>query len=173
MGTAGGVLFCCIFYVVISTIMHVSGFDVAEMDSLIVIAYNTNIQIGDFMFVGVLFSSLGAVMDVSVSVASSVSEISETSPESDFDGLFRSGLRIGRDIIGATSNTLIMAFIGSSMVALIVFRIYNYQYNLLISHNDIALDILQAVASASALILCAPLTAFVAAHTYKQRHKSL
>jgi uncharacterized membrane protein len=95
-----------------------------------------------------------------------VEEISETNPKATKESLFRSGVKIGRDIVGATLNTLIMAFTGASLITLILFRIYNYQFTLLINQNEVAIEILQAAASSSALILCAPITAYIAARFY-------
>jgi len=166
LGTTAGVLLCCLFYFVISQALHITGYNISEIDSLIVIAYNTNIKVGDLLFCGVLLASLGAVIDVSVSVASSVAELSETSAVVSFQSLFRSGLRIGRDIIGATANTLILAFTGSFFTTLVMLRIYEVQFNHLINLDEIAIELLQALASSSALILCAPLTALIAARFY-------
>ena len=171
LGTAIGIIFCCFFYALLSRALRITGYNVPEIDSLIVIAYNTGISVGDFLFCGVLIASLGAVIDVSVSVASSVAELSEASANASFDGLFRSGMRIGRDIIGATTNTLILAFVGSFFTTLVFLRIYEVQYNHLINLNEIAIELLQAIASSSALILCAPATAFTAAKFYSSSAK--
>jgi uncharacterized membrane protein len=59
-----------------------------------------------------------------------------------------------------------MALTGSFFVTLIMFRIYNIQFNQLINIDDIAIELLQVLASSSALVLCAPVTAFVAAYLY-------
>jgi uncharacterized membrane protein len=166
LGTGIGAAFCCIFYVLISRALHITGYNIPEIDSLIVIAYNTNIKIGDFLFCGVLVASLGAVMDVSVSVASVIAELSETGADISFERLYRSGMKIGRDIVGAMSNTLILAFTGSFFTTLIILRVYQAQYNYLFNSNEIAIEVLQAVAPSSALILCAPVTAAIAARAY-------
>ena len=167
LGTGIGVAICCMFYALLSQALHITGYNVPQIDSLIVIAYNTNIKVGDFLFCGVLIASLGAVIDVSVSVASSVAELSDVNENMSFESLFHSGIKIGRDIIGATANTLILALTGSFFTTLIFLRIYEVQFNHLISLNEIAIEILQAVASSSALILCAPVTAYISARLYR------
>jgi uncharacterized membrane protein len=166
LGTCIGLVLCCMLYVLISSAFRITGYNIPEIDSLVVVRYNTNIEISDFLFAGILTASLGAVMDVSVSVATSVAELRETNPALGFEDLFRSGLRIGRDIIGSTANTLIMAIVGSSLTTFIMFRIYKYQYNLLINDDDIAIEILKTITSSAALILCAPVTAYIAARIY-------
>jgi uncharacterized membrane protein len=79
-------------------------------------------------------------------------------------------VKIGRDIIGATANTLILAFTGSFFTTLIFLRIYEGQFNHLISLNEIAIEILQAVAASAALIFCAPATAYIAARLYRGKN---
>ncbi|MDR0458987.1 MAG: YibE/F family protein [Coriobacteriales bacterium] len=169
LSTTTGVLLCCLFYTLISQALHITGYNISDIDSLVVIAYNTNIKVGDLLFCGVLLASLGAVIDVSVSVASSVAELSETNALASFHQLFRSGVRIGRDIIGATANTLILAFTGSFFTTLVILRIYEIQFNHLINLDEIAVELLQALASSSALILCAPITALIAARVFSRR----
>ena len=171
IGTVVGVALCGVFYALISGALRISGYNVPEIDSLIVIAYNTNIRVGELLFCGILITSLGAATDVSVSVASSVAELSGTNAEATFQGLFRSGMRIGRDIAGAMSGTLILAFTGSFFTTLILLRIYEVQYNHLINMDEIAIEILQAAASSSALILCAPITACIASRLFCARPK--
>jgi uncharacterized membrane protein len=166
LGTSAGVILCCAIFLLLSRMLMISGYQIAEVDSLVVIEMNTNIKIGEFLFVSVLIASLGAVMDTSVSVASSVAEIGEAHAVGSFKKLFQSGLRIGRDVVGATLNTLIMALTGTSLITLILFRVYKYPYPLLINHNEVAIEIMQAAASSAAMILCAPITAFIAARAY-------
>jgi uncharacterized membrane protein len=166
LGTAVGVALCCLFYALLSRALHVTGYCAPQIDSLIVIANNTGIKVGDFLFCGVLIASLGAVIDVSVSVASSVAELSAVNDKMTFGALFRSGVKIGRDIIGATANTLILALTGSFFTTLIFLRVYEVQYNRLINLNEIAIELLQAITASSALILCAPITAYFAARLY-------
>lgn len=171
-GTSIGVILCCIFFAGISYSLKITGYNVPEIDTLILIEQNTNIKVGDFLFVSVILSSLGAVFDVSVSVASSIAELSETKPSSTVKSLYQSGVRIGRDIIGATANTLIMALTGTSLISIIMFRFYHFDTNYIINMNEIALELMQVLASTSALILCAPATAYLAAHLYgKQQLK--
>ena len=68
--------------------------------------------------------SLGAVMDVGISIASSIEEIHRTNPSLPSKNLFLSGMNVGKDIIGTMTNTLILAYTGSSIPLLIVFMAY-------------------------------------------------
>ena len=173
VGTGLGIVICCLLFGIISYMLQITGYNVSQVDALVLIENNTDIRIGGFLFIGVLIASLGGVMDVSVSVASSVAELKDTNPTLSFKSLFRSGVVIGRDVVGATLNTLIMAFTGSAFVSLILFRIYDYPLIMLINNDEIVIEVLQALASSSALILCAPITAFITARVYTNTKKKL
>ena len=86
----------------------------------------TDIKIGGLLFSGILIASLGAVMDVAMSVSSAISEIHDKAPELSSVELFKSGMNVGRDMMGTMSNTLILAFVGSAVSELVI----NYAYNL-------------------------------------------
>ena len=76
---------------------------------------SSKLDIGGMLFSGILIASLGAVMDVAMSVSSCLAGNSDNSSsifqEKD---MFRSGINIGRDMIGTMSNTLILAYVGGS-----------------------------------------------------------
>jgi len=165
-GTSIGILFYCLFYVIISTALHVTGFNVSEMSSLITIGFNTYAGISELLFCAILIASLGAVMDVSVSLSSVIAELHETNPEANFKALFRSGMKIGRDLIGSSSNTLILAFTGTFLISLILFRVNNFSYNMLINRVDIAVEVLRAISASVAMVLCAPATAIIGAYAH-------
>lgn len=72
----------------------------------------TDIQVGQLLFAGILIAASGAVMDVGMSIASTLNELKEKNPMMTSGELFRSGMNVGRDMMGTMSNTLILAFTG-------------------------------------------------------------
>jgi uncharacterized membrane protein len=75
---------------------------------------------GELLFAGMLIASLGAIMDVAMSVASSVCEVHASNPLLARGYLLRSGMNVGRDIMGTMANTLILAFTGASLNTIIL-----------------------------------------------------
>lgn len=75
-------------------------------------------------------------------------------------------MKIGRDIVGSMSNTLILAFAGTFFISLVMFRINKFDYGMLINSTDIAIEILRAISASSSLVLVAPVTAFIASKMY-------
>ncbi|MCD8027926.1 MAG: YibE/F family protein [Erysipelotrichaceae bacterium] len=112
VSTILGVLFAAICFYLMSIILHINGFSSDESESLILINQATGLKVIDILFAGILISSLGAIMDVGMSIVSSLYEIFHHKPDITSKELFFSGIEIGKDMIGTMTNRLIFAFTG-------------------------------------------------------------
>ena len=77
--------------------------------------------------------------------------------------LWRSGMRIGRDMVGTMTNTLILAFAGTSLVTLIRLWAQGPSYRMLLSSRFLAVELISALSSSIGVILAVPLTALISA----------
>ncbi len=135
-----------------------SGFNVSDIESLMTVYETNDIQVGGLLFAGLLISSLGATMDVAMSIASAMEEIVRQNPAISRRELFRAGLRVGRDMMGTDSNTLILAFAGTSISALLLDYAYDLPYLQVINSNNIDLQIMQGLSGSFGIVLCVPVT---------------
>jgi uncharacterized membrane protein len=110
-------------------------------------------------------------MDVAMTIASSMHELSEHMSQKDFRKLFSSGMNIGRDAIGTMTNTLILAYIGSSLVLVMLLMVYSNNAYTLFSMEMIATEGVQAVTGSMGILFAVPLTAFFSAYIYNKRPK--
>lgn len=115
------------------------------------------------LFAGIVIGALGAVMDVAISIASSITEIHLANPKMSVGQLIRSGLNIGRDIIGTMSNTLILAYTGSSLPLMLLLLANEVPYLKYINLDMIATEIIRALSGSIGLFLAVPFTAIVSA----------
>lgn len=161
LGTVIGVIIAGIFAASFGYVSKISGYNVAEIEELVYIGNNTNLQIGGILFAGILIASLGAVMDVSMSVASTLNEIYEKNPNLNKKELFKSGINVGRDMMGTMSNTLILAFTGGSINTLIFSYAYCMQYNQIINMYSIGIEIMKGISGSIAVILTVPLVSLI------------
>lgn len=160
-------------YALFSKILKVTGCNIEEAESLVIIAKANGIKLEGILFAAVIIASLGAVMDVAVSLGASLSEISSLNPELGKKDLFRSGMNIGKDMIGTMTNTLILAFAGDSLATLLVFIAYGMQFNQFVSSNFLALEVSKGLAGSAAIVLTVPISAIVSAIGYgKNKHKN-
>lgn len=163
LGTIGGVAVSAGIAVLFDALTRTSGYTFSDTESLLAISSHSGLQVGSLFFAAVLISSLGAVMDVAISVASSVNEVHQSNPGFGTRTLFASGMNVGRDMMGTMANTLILAFTGSSLVMLIQVYTYNMPYNQVMNSNHIASEIIQALAGSSAVVLTVPMVSWLSA----------
>lgn len=156
LGTAAGVAIAALTELVFSALTHASGYTLGDTDAILAVSSHSGLQVGSLLFAAVLISSLGAVLDVAISVASSVNELYQSSPGAGGRALFRSGMNVGRDMMGTMANTLILAFTGSSLLVLIQIYTYNMPYEQVMNSNNVTVEILSALTGSMAVILTVP-----------------
>jgi len=140
-------------------------------EQLIYIAQDYQIQIHGLMFASILIASLGAVMDVSMSIASSMQEIYTTNPDISMKDLMKSGLVVGRDIMGTMANTLILAFAGGSLSLILLIWGYQMDYRQMINMPFISIEVIQGLSGSIGVILTVPFTALVSAWLLERKSK--
>ena len=106
-------------------------------------------------------------MDVAMSVGSSMWEILNQKPEMTKRELWKAGIQVGRDMMGTDSNTLILAFAGSSVSMLILDYAYDLPYRQIINSNNIGIAIMQGLSGSFGIVLSVPLTVLIASFLYK------
>lgn len=164
LGTIIGVIIAAVFAAIFGNFAQISSYNVSEIEDLVFVANNTDLKIGGLLFAGILIASLGAVMDVSMSIASTITEIYSQNNSLSRCELFKSGITVGRDMMGTMSNTLILAFTGGSLSALILNHAYAVKYDQLINMYSIGIEIMQGVSGSIGIILTVPLVSFIASN---------
>ena len=154
LGTVVGVIISGVTAWAFGKIAGISGYNVSNIDTLISVANCTNIKVGDLLFAGILISSLGAVMDVGLSIASTIAELHSVKPELTWTQLFQSGMNVGKDMMGTMANTLILAFAGGSLSELLLDYAYDLPYVQLINSYTIGIEVMQGVAGSIGITDC-------------------
>lgn len=174
IGTIIGVIIAGICAAGFGYVAKISGYNVSEVEELVFVANNTELKVGGILFSAILIASLGAVMDVSMSISSTLTEIYNHNKNIGRVELFKSGINVGRDMMGTMSNTLILAFTGGSINTLILNYAYVLKHNQIINMYEIGIEIMQGVSGSIAIILSVPLVSIISSYflTYG-RKKSL
>lgn len=159
VGTIGGLFISGIIAFVSNSAIRVKGLTDEEVQSLIFASHNPNLNIGGLLFAAAIMGALGAVMDVSISIASSMNEIRDANIEIGVKDLIKSGINVGRDIMGSMSNTLILAYAGGAMYLMLMLASANMGLSQTINQDVIAAEIIKGLAGSIGLIFAIPLTA--------------
>ena len=117
---------------------------------------------------GIILGAVGAMMDVSMSISSSVNEVKQVNPNISVRQAIRAGLNVGRDIMGTMADTLIFAYLGAQMITMLLPRIHFpeagvlYPFLRLVNDEATAVAIIQAVIGTIGLVLTVPIAAMIA-----------
>ena len=153
----------CLLFAASSAMLHIGGFQTDQAEGLLVVAQNTGLDIKNMLFAATMIASLGAVMDVAVSLMSALWELKQRQSALDAKQMFRSGMNIGKDMIGTMSNTLIFAFAGNALATMLSLTAYGVQNSQLLNSDYIALELAQGLCGTGGVILTVPIASAVAA----------
>ncbi|TDU05303.1 putative membrane protein [Streptomyces sp. 846.5] len=123
----------------------------------------TGIKLPGLLLAGVIIGSLGVLNDVTVTQASSVWELRAADPTMGTRALYRAGIRIGRDHIASTVNTLVMAYAGAALPLMLLFTIANRGVWTVATSEIVAEEVVRTLVGSIGLIASVPLTTFLAA----------
>lgn len=167
LGTIVGVIIAGTISYIASNIAHISGLTSNEAEGLIYIAEHRNVKIKGLTFSAILIASLGAIMDVAMSIASSIFELEKSNPKSNSKELLKSGMSIGKDIMGTMSNTLILAFAGSSLNMILFIIAYGMPYRQIVNLDFLVAEVIQGISGSIGIVLTVPITAIIASRMAK------
>ena len=166
LGTILGVLIAGIFATIFGKITRVTGYNIEDIETMVYVAQNSKLQIGGVLFSGILIASLGAVMDVAVSISSTIEEIHNKKPELTSKELFKSGINVGRDMMGTMSNTLILAFTGGAVNTMILIYAYIMPYLQVVNMYSIGIEVIKGISGTLGIVLTVPLVSLISAKVY-------
>ncbi len=163
-GTLFGVAAAMVFGLMAQELTKIDGLRGEDVEALLQVRQTGgSIRLKDLLVGGFVLSALGAVMDVTMGIASSISEIHSASPAMGTAALFRSGMNVGRDMVGTMTNTLILAFLGSSFTLILYLWSMELQPHQLLSSALVTIEVISSLSSSIGVILAIPVTALLSA----------
>lgn len=160
LGTLGGVVSSGIVAIIFSHLAKLSG-ACEEAIQLSMNMTTVNFNFRALIFAGIVIASLGACMDVGMSIASSLDEIKNKTKNISWKELFKSGMNIGKDVIGTMTNTLILAYVGGALTLILLFLACNMGMSEILNKETIAEEIISAIAGSMGVVFTVPITALI------------
>ncbi|WP_372530567.1 YibE/F family protein [Euzebya sp.] len=164
VGTAGALLVTiglALVAVEVTTLTGLSSEDV----QLVRFATGTELDVRGLLLAGIIVGTLGVLDDVTVSQASTVAALRRADPGASDRAVFAAALRVGRDHIAATVNTLFLAYAGAALPLLILFSVGGGAVGETLTSELVAQEVVRTVVGSIGLVLAVPLTTAVAAAT--------
>ena len=169
IGCAAGVGISGLLTLIMNQLLHLTGFVDENSLYLSAMLSEGNVDLNAIMFAGILIGALGAVMDVAMSISSALWEIAEQTQGGSFVSLFRSGITIGRDIMGTMANTLVLAYVGSSLSVVLLLIAYSTSMLGLLNREMIVVEVLYALVGSFGILCAIPLTSLACASCYPHK----
>src|SRR5690554_3289924 len=168
-GTSIGVIVAGVISYIVGNQASLSGLSAEEATMLMYIPQGIQFNFRHLLFAGIIMGALGAAMDVGISIASAIDEIHKANPRLSARRLFRSGMNVGKDVMGTMVNTLILAYTGTSIPMLLLFMAYETDLSKVFNLDVIATEIVRSLSGSIGLILTIPITAMVASYYAKDK----
>ncbi|WP_078378775.1 YibE/F family protein [Sutcliffiella halmapala] len=153
------------FIVMVTESAMIKGFGIEEIDDF---SMFSSLYIGiDFMKLAIaviITSTIGAIVDIAISISSPMREISYHNPNISRKDLFLSGISIGKDILGTSTNTLFFAFFGGYLALLILFKDVSYSFGQIINSKVFVAEMLTILVAGIGVALTIPVTALITAY---------
>lgn len=164
MGSVGGVISSGILSAYFVNKMGLTGY--STVDAVGYVGILGKIKVKELISAGIILGSMGAVMDVAMSISSSLTELKEANSNLSPLEIFTSGINIGRDIVGTMINTLILAYIGSSLFDILIISIHieELPFERLFNFEFIAVEILKSFSGSIGILVAIPITAYLSSY---------
>ncbi|WP_203363110.1 YibE/F family protein [Bacillus sp. REN10] len=149
----------------------IQGFGEEEIEELSVFSLYIGVDFVKIAASVIIMSAIGAMMDVAISISSSMYEIFHHNPSLSKKELFQSGLSVGRDILGTDTNTLFFAFFGGYLGLLIWFKDLSYSFGEIINSKVFSAEIITIFCSGIGIALVIPIASWISAYSLMRRRK--
>ncbi|MBP2653943.1 MAG: YibE/F family protein [Firmicutes bacterium] len=158
LGTLSGAVAVCILAVVFGTLFKVHGAVVPYAETLLHVGFSY-IDLTKVFFAGIFLASSGAMMDVAVDIAVAVAELVDKKPDISRKEAIKSGMNVGRAVVGTMTTTLLLAYSGSFTALMMVFMAQGTPVINILNLTYIAAEILHTIVGSFGVVLVAPFTA--------------
>jgi len=169
IGCLGGVLAAGVLTFFMGRIMQLTGLTQNESLNLLHLIPENPLDLNAIIFAGIIIGAVGAIMDIAVSISSALWEIRVQMPKATVSDIFKSGITIGKDILGSSINTLVLAYIGSSLTIVLFLLAHFNSFMRIFNRELILVELLQAIIGGFGIFLTMPLTALICAILFARK----
>jgi uncharacterized membrane protein len=160
LGTLGALAVTVALSALVTAVAHFSG--LTSDDTAMLQVLSGRVDVSGLILAGIVLGSLGALDDMTITQASAVGELVAANPAIARADLFRSGLRIGRDHVASTVNTLALAYAGAALPTLLLFVLSHQSLGTVANSEIVAVEIARTLLGSIGIVLSVPITTWLA-----------
>ena len=162
-GCFGGIIVIAALSLIMGDVLDLTGIVDGTAEDLLFLPLDEPLNLRAIIFAGIMIGAVGAIMDVAMSIATALWEIKQRAPGLDFAGLYKSGINMGKDIVGTMANTLVLAYTGGSLSIILLLLVWSNSLAELMNLELVITELLKAITGIFGILLTMPLTALVCA----------
>ena len=160
-GSMLGILTTCILGMIFTDLFNIHGAVMSSSESLLYSGYQ-HLSLTKIFMASIFIGSSGAIMDLAVDITSAVNEVVENCPTISRGEAIRSGIHVGKAVMGTMTTTLLLAYSGGYVALLMVFMAQGTPILNILNYKYVAAEILHTIIGSFGLITVAPFTAMTA-----------
>lgn len=170
LGCLGGVFITGFLIIFMDVFLNLTGVVNQEAHLLLFLPTEEPLDLRAIIFASIIIGAVGAIMDVAMSISSSLWEVKTKASEHEnsIRSLFESGMNIGKDMMGTMINTLILAYIGSSLSIILLISVNSTSLIDLLNMEMVVVELLRALVGSFGILLTVPLTSIICATLYSK-----
>jgi uncharacterized membrane protein len=134
----------------------------ASEESLTLLTFAPDLDFRGLLLAAVIIGTLGVLDDVTITQVSAVWELHRSDPSMSRRGLYGAGIRIGRDHIASTVNTLVLAYVAAALPLLLIYRQSGLAFGEVVATETVAVEIVQTLVGSIGLVASVPITTALA-----------
>ncbi|MBR6799662.1 MAG: YibE/F family protein [Firmicutes bacterium] len=168
VGNMGGILVAGVMAVFVNKALKITGLVDEGFVYLMADDSGSMLDLRAIVWSCIIIGSLGAIMDVSMSIASAMQELAYEMKDRSFGRMVKSGMNIGRDAIGTMTITLVLAYAGSSIASILLFMLNSRNIMILMNFEMVVVEVIQAIIGSMGILLAVPITVFFAGWVFNK-----
>ncbi|MGD9569496.1 MAG: YibE/F family protein [Sedimentibacter sp.] len=165
-------LVTCILAIVFGNLFNIHGAVMEGAESLLYAGY-MNLDLTTIFQAGIYLASSGAILDLAIDISSALEEIVNNNPNVTKVELVKSGLNIGKSVVGSQTTTLLLAYMGSYITVMMVYMAQGTPMMNILNSKTIAAEILHTFVGCLGLVLVSPLTSVICGLIYEKDNSSV
>lgn len=168
----GGAVFCslitCLLAVLFGGLFGIHGAVMQWSESLLYAGFE-NLDLTAIFQAGIYLACSGAILDLAIDISAALDEVVKNNPTITRKELVRSGLTIGRSVVGSQTTTLLLAYMGSYISVMMVYMAQGTPMMNIFNSKTIASELLHTFVGCIGLVMVSPLTSVICGFAYKPK----
>lgn len=165
LGACLGTTTSCVLAQIFTNLIHIHGAILPFSETLLYSGFG-HLDLASIYVSAVFIAASGAVMDIAIDVSASMKEVVDKKPDIGFSEAAKSGLFVGRAVVGTMTTTLLFAYSGGYVTMLMAFMAQGIPITNILNLVYVSAEVVKVLVGSFGLVMVAPFTAILGAYVF-------